>query len=256
MKNNAINTVCALCTIGLLGLASPSLATQSSEELSAEEKAFKGANINDSMLGLPAVPYKVILNQQNARVFAQNKMRLIDSNNQKVLLISLPKNAKDLQLSLPLVDGKSQGQILTWYTTMAEPFPAQGSLEKQRKSLESIIDLEASMVDTLQVRYAALKEKYVEHIKEGKTDELESILTELSQVSSQQSAKHRAWQNAKNLVNQMSFKTAMSQKMTVVLDTPLPAQSIIHVKYAYTLEDSHWRPSYNVSANSNYDSIT
>ncbi len=232
-----------------------STTVHAAEAQTGQNNTFQGASIDDTMIDKPATPYKVVLNQQNARVFAQSKNHVLASNNGKVLRIVLPYKATDVQFTLPAVNGKSQGTILGWHATTDEAFPPQGTVQKQSQALESMVDVTAAALDASHTKYEALKEKYLKLSEENKQQEMSITLGELTVAASENSARNRAWQDAKQLVQKFQGKSLMSQTFTVLLDTPLADKSVVHVQYAYTLNESRWTPSYSINADTTNDTI-
>ncbi len=216
---------------------------------------FKGASLEQSNMGMPAVPYKVLLSQQNARVFAQSNVRLLEAHGQKVFELPIPKNATDITLTLPMVNGKSQGTIRAFSTELAAPFKPMGTQEKLRITLESRADSLSGSIAALISKNNAIYNPIVEMPAQEAVAAMEKVLPELAMIETRLASTRRELQNIKNLISQLSDKTPMSKKLVVVVDSPLADKAPLHVMYSYTLNGSSWTPMYTISANSAQNTI-
>ncbi len=244
-----------LCYVGALAVT-PLHAAPADADFDNEETYLE--SLGENLNALPAIPYKVVLNQQNARVFAKSQGNLMVNGKEKRFFIILPQNASHVHFSLPQVHGKSQGTILGWSAVTTEPFAIQGAVQKQQQALETMVDATAAAMETSIVKFEALKAKYMELSKQNKQQEMSITIGELVIASAEISENKRAWEKAKTLAAQgqnSQSKAVSSQVFTITLDTPLAEKSSIHVEYAYTLQGSKWTPSYVINAQSEKDTI-
>ncbi len=244
-----MNKIYIFLTCALLCCTSLSFAAEK------KESTFPGASVEESMVGIPAVPYKVILTQHNARVFAQSKLRLLEAHGQKVFELPLPKGASDVKLSLPLVNGKSQGSIRAFSLEPANPFKPMGTLEKLRVTFESKADSLSGSIATLIAQYNAIYDPISKLPPQEAKASMEKVLPDLALLQTRLEAARRELKHVQSRVRLLEDKTPMSQKMVVVVDSPLVHKAVLHVMYSYTLNDSKWTPSYTISANAADNSI-
>ncbi len=218
-------------------------------------ESFKGASVEESSWGIPAVPYKVILSQRNARIFAQSKLHLLEAHGQKVFELPLPKDATDIKLALPTLDGKKQGVIVAYSTEIADPFKPMGTLEKLRITFESKADSLSGSISALISKNNAIYDPIINLPPEEARAAMEKALPDLSLIQTRLEAARRELQHIKSRIAMLKDKTPLSKKLVVVVDSPLKNKDVLHVMYSYTLNDSKWTPFYNISANSENNTI-
>ncbi len=220
----------------------------------AAEK-FQGADVNESSFGIPAVPYRVVLSQNNARIFAQSKVHLLEAHGQKVFELPLPKDATAIELTLPKVNGESQGTIVSYSAEVADPFRPMGTLEKLRITFESKADSLSGSIAALIAKNNAIYDPIVKLPPDEARAAMEKALPDLALIETRLQSAKRELQHIKNRMAMLKDKTPLSKKLVVVIDSELKDKTELHVMYAYTLEDSKWTPMYSISANSEKNTI-
>ncbi len=216
---------------------------------------FQGASVEESSFGMAAVPYKVVLSQNNARIFAQSKVHLLEAHGQKVFELPLPKDATAIELTLPNIDGKSQGTILAYSSEIADPFKPIGTLEKLRITFESKADSLSGSIAALIAKNNAIYDPIVKLPPSEAAAAMEKALPDLTLIETRLQAARRELQHIKSRIAMLKDKTPLSKKLVVVIDSPLKDKSELHVMYSYTLTNSSWSPVYSISANSEKNTI-
>ncbi len=238
-----------VCFISFTTSATLSMAAQS-----AKSSLIRSAN--DTASGIPAMPYKVVINQQNAHVYAQCLAKVIAAEGQKVLVIPFPKDAQNIQLSLPMQQGKSQGEILSWTAEKAMPFKPQGSLEKQRITYESMHDSLAGALMTLHAQQEGLLAGLQDKNADVNQKNAKKLSPDLALVGTRIASTERQIGIAKKRADLLIDGLPSSQQYVVRINSPLPPDAEILVSYAYTLNNTFWAPVYFINANTKDNTVS
>ncbi len=214
-------------------------------------------NANDSASGIPAMPYRVILNQQNAHLFAKALTRLRFVDGRKVIVLPLPRLAQDVQLTIPSKNGKSQGHILAWTTEKALPYKPQGSLEKQRITFESMHDSLAGALTALDAQHSAIIAPLYNStdIDQSQRD-IDALRPTLALIGTNIARTKRDIEFAAKRAAALHDALPMSQQFVIELETNLSENTEILVEYSYILPGSNWQPAYTFNADTKNNIIS
>ncbi len=212
-------------------------------------------NANDTASGIPAFPYRVVINQQNSHVYAQCLAKVIDAEGQKVLVIPFPKDAENIQLTLPMQQGKSQGEILGWTEEKALPFKPQGAIEKQRITFESMHDSLAGALMALRAQQTALFEGFKDKNSATNQKNVQKHNPDLALVGTRIASTERQLELAKKRIAQFNDGIPASKQYVVRINTNLAADTEILVSYAYTLSNTFWKPVYFINASDKNNAV-
>ncbi len=243
ITNYALSALCAMA----LGLGTPALAVPA---LTGEAGKSTSPNISSAVMA-PATPYKVVLNQQNARAFAQSTVRIEDLSGQKTLYITLPKNASDVQLHIP--DGDAS--LMAWQVFTDLPFAAQSAQEIARQQRQNSLDTLEGTLSALYAHYNSLYEPVLLLTPAEAKSAMEAVLPELSRIATKIEQVKREKELLQQSLSAMKGATKASQKLAVTIDSKKAVGSEIRLAYSYTLNDSKWTPVYTVNANSEANTI-
>ncbi len=210
---------------------------------------------DDTANGIPAIPYKAVINQQNTHVYAQCMAKIFSLEGQKVLVIPFPQAAENVQLLLPTQQGKSQGKVLYWTIEKALPFKPQGSMEKQRVTLESMHDSLAGALSALRAQESAMLEGLKDKNASVNSANAKKLYPDLALVGTRIAATERQLAQAKKRIELFSTEIPASQQYVVRIETDLPTDTEVLVSYAYTLANTFWTPTYFINANTKDNSV-
>ncbi len=218
-----------------------------------DTKAAKAtlAHDQDSFLGIPAVPYKVVINRQNTRAFAQSALKIVESQGGKAVVLPLPKQASAVQLSLP----DANGTLLAWQTEKAMPYKPQGFIEKQRITYESMANSLGGALTALQAQYSATVDSIAKLPPKEAAAALKEAMPNLSLMGTRMHSTQRDLDVANARALLFKDEIPLSQQLLIGIDTKLAVGDVIRVAYAYTLNGSFWKPVYSINAHSHNDTI-
>ncbi len=211
---------------------------------------------DDTANGIPAMPYKVVINQQNSHVYAECLAKVLISDGKKILTIPFPQDAENIQLSLPLHQGKFQGQIISWTAEKAPPFKPQGAVEKQRVTFESMHDSLAGALANLRAQQTALLEGLKDSNASTNKANAKKLSPDLALIGTRIAATERELALAKKRAEQFGTNLTGSQLYVVNIDTNLPENAEILVSYAYTLSNTFWSPVYFINASTKDNTVS
>ncbi len=238
-----------LLALGVAMHGSPALAVPTVD--TGAQIAQISAKGDERMRNIPAVPYKVVLNQQNARVFAESTLKITTLYGQKVVLLPLPASASNVQFTMPNNDAK----LLAFQTEKALPFKPQGAVEKQRVSLESMEDSLSGSLETLQAQLDAIYNPILDLPPTEAKAAMQKALPELALLGTRISHAQRELSRAKARTQSLTKSTPASQRAILHVDTAHKEGDTLQVRYSYTLPDSNWRPMYVIDANTEANTI-
>ncbi len=211
---------------------------------------------NDTANGIPSLPYRAVMNQQNTQVYAECMARVsMAVEKEKVLVIPFPKNAQDIQITLPLIKGKSQGEILSWAVEKALPFKPQGSMEQRRSTYESMYDALAGSLAVLKAQEKALVEDMAKKGNMSDPKFTDEVNPNLALIGTRIAAAERELALAKQRVDQLNDALPMSQQLVVRIKSPLGVDDEAFVAYSYTLPNTFWKPTYVINANTKDNTV-
>ncbi len=229
-------------SVAISAEAMPPVATEAQKIPMAQQR---------NTLGIPSVPHKVILNYENTRAFAKSNLKIIDHHGRKALVLPLPKQASNIQLTLP----DNNGTLLAWQTEKAMPYKPQGFMEKQRITYESMAHSLAGALTSLHAQYDAL----LDPIAKLPPLEAAQAMKKAQPTFALIGTRMQSAQNELDLANARAalFKDGipLSQQLVIGIDTDLAVGQTILLDYSYTLEGSFWRPTYVIDANSTTNTI-
>ncbi len=202
---------------------------------------------------IPAMPHTVVLNQQNAHVFAKTSLPIIVAHGRKVVVLPLPKGARDVELSL--AKNVKQSKLLSWVTEYTVPFAPQGSLEKQRVTFESMHDSLQGALTTLRAEEAFILHK-LEEAKEESSDKIFAELRpRLALVGTRISSAQREISYAAKRAEALKDAYPHGKQLVIHVDTPLKKDEKLALEYSYVLDGAYWRPKYSINANTATNTI-
>ncbi len=212
-------------------------------------------NADDSAAGIPAMPYKAILNQQNGQLFAKALTRLRYVDGRKVLVLPLPRHAEDIQISLPHKDGKAQGRILAWATEGVLPFKPQGSVEKHRITYESMHDSLKGALTALEAQHSAIiAPLYNTNVADAQAA-IEKLRPTLALLGTHISSTRRDIENARKRAESFGDGVPMSQQLVIEIEADAPEYTEMLIEYSYMLPGARWEPLYTFNANTENNTI-
>ncbi len=215
-------------------------------------KAEKAQNLaQDSFLGVPAVPYRVVMNRQNSRAFAVSQLKIVEAMGGKVVVLPLPKQASQVQLQLP----DNNATLVAWQTEKAMPYKPQGFIEKQRITYESMANSLGGALTSLQAQYDALVASISQLPPAEAEAAMKKALPSLALIGTRMHAAERDLAVANTRAALFQDGTPLSQQLVITVDTDLAVGDVLRVKYSYTLADSFWKPVYVFDANTSNDTI-
>ncbi len=196
---------------------------------------------------VPAMPHTVVLNQQNAHVFVKTALPVIIAHERKVVVLPLPKGARDVELNL--AKGVKQSKLLSWVTEYTVPFAPQGSLEKQRVTFESMHDSLQGALTTLRAEEAFILHK----LEEANVDKSHKVFAELrprlALVGTRISSAQREISYAAKRAEALKDAYPHGKQLVIHVDTPLKKDEKLDLEYSYVLDGAYWRPKYSINAN-------
>ncbi len=210
----------------------------------------------DTVNGIPSLPYRAIMNQQNTQVYAECMAKVVMAiEKEKVLELPFPKHAENIQIFLPKHKGKDQGQVLSWIIEKGMPYKPQGSVEKTRITYESMHDALAGSLAILHAQRDAL----VDELKK-KSNVLDPKFTgklnpNLALIGTRISSAERELAFAKQRAEQYKDGIPQRQQLVVRINTPVAVGEEVFVAYTYTLPNSFWKPVYIIDANSKTNTV-
>ncbi len=210
---------------------------------------------NDTASGIPATPYRVVINQQNAHVYTQCLAKIIALDGQKLLVLPFPQMAENIQLFISSPQEQTKSEIVSWSVEKALPFKPQGAIEKQRITLESIHDSLAGALANLRAQELALTEAIKENSGAANKKNAQQLAPELALIGTRIAATQREIDFAKKRATQLTDTLPGSQQLVVRINSPLPADAEILVSSAYTLSNTFWSPIYFIDANTKDNTI-
>ncbi len=246
------NWALALGLIGLCMSFNPSAALAAEAMPPMNTKAHKVSGLpQDNVLGIPSVPYKVIVNYNNTRAFASSKLKIIDHHGRKVLVLPLPKQASNVQLALP--DGRAT--LVAWQTEKAMPYKPQGFMEKQRITYESMAHSLGGALTSLHAQYDALLEPIAKLPPQEAAEAMKKAQPTLALIGTRMHSAQRELDMANARAELFKDGIPLSQQLVIGIDTDLAIGQLVRVEYSYTLAGSFWRPTYIIDANSSANTI-
>ncbi len=248
---NFIQKICVLSCMLAFGAASLNAVPTAHAVPALDTQAQKASLAPETYFGVPAVPHKVVINRQNTRAFAQSTLKIVEAFGAKVVVLPLPKQASNVQLSLPQGDGT----IVAWQTEKAMPYKPHGFLEKQRITYESMANSLGGALTALQGQYEATV-KSIENLPPKEAAEaLKKALPTLALIGTRMHSTQRDLDVANARVALFKDDIPLSQQLVITVDTKLDLGKTLQVAYSYTLDGSFWRPSYVFDASTTNDTI-
>ncbi len=221
--------------------------------------AETGAAMNtQSDLLLPAMPHTVVMNRQNAHVFATTTLPIVITKGRKLVVLPLPKQAVDVQVSLPKIKGNSQGELISWTTEWAMPFAPQGSLEKQRVTYESMHDSLQGALATLEAEEAALIKNIENAITNSSAEgekTLEQLRPRLALVGTKISSAKREIAYAAQRIKALRDNYPQSKQLVLHVDTTRNQGQTLTIDYTFVLADAYWNPEYAINVDTKNNTI-
>ncbi len=255
MKKHLIFTaICGLMlTWGTMALAASAPTSPAPASPAANDAFTRSAD--DSAAGIPAMPYKAILNQQNGQLFAKALTRLRYVDGRKVIVLPLPRHAANVQLSLPLKDGKVQGRILAWATENVLPFKPQGSVEKHRITYESMHDSLQGALTALEAQHSAILAPLYNMSVADAQSAVEKLRPSLALLGTHMSSTRRDIENARKRAESFGDGVPMSQQLVIEVAADAPEYTEFLVEYSYILPGARWEPVYTFNADTDQNTI-
>ncbi len=241
-------TFCSALCACALALSTSALAAPAPTK--APENAKLTSALSPRALAF-AVPYKVVLNQSNARAFAQNSVNIVDMAGQKTLFLALPANATQVQLHFP--DGDAS--LVAWQEQQGLPLTTHSAHEAERLQTEKMLASLQATLNGLHAQYNALYEPALLLKPAEAQAAMAKALPQLNKLSLRIEEVNKEMELTKNHLASLGKAVQASKKLTIAIESKKAIGSALRLTYSYTLNDSQWQPMYTISADSKANTV-